>query len=95
MKKYLIAAAVVAASLSAQAKDIVDTAVSAGNFKTLATALQAAIGCVRITSAMPATPSARNTTVGIGSSSGVRTAWTRAHYQFDRCRKKRRCTTWQ
>jgi uncharacterized surface protein with fasciclin (FAS1) repeats len=42
MKKYLIAAAVVAASLSAQAKDIVDTAVSAGNFKTLATALQAA-----------------------------------------------------
>ncbi len=42
MKKYLIAAAVVAASLSAHAKDIVDTAVSAGNFKTLATALQAA-----------------------------------------------------
>jgi uncharacterized surface protein with fasciclin (FAS1) repeats len=42
MKKYLVAAAVVAASLSAQAKDIVDTAVAAGNFKTLATALQAA-----------------------------------------------------
>jgi uncharacterized surface protein with fasciclin (FAS1) repeats len=42
MKKYLVAAAVVAASLSAHAKDIVDTAVSAGNFKTLATALQAA-----------------------------------------------------
>jgi uncharacterized surface protein with fasciclin (FAS1) repeats len=42
MKKFLIAAAVVAASISAQAKDIVDTAVSAGNFKTLATALQAA-----------------------------------------------------
>jgi uncharacterized surface protein with fasciclin (FAS1) repeats len=42
MKKFLIAAAVVAASISAQAKDIVDTAVSAGNFKTLAAALQAA-----------------------------------------------------
>jgi len=42
MKKFLIAAAVVAASISAQAKDIVDTAVSAGNFKTLATALTAA-----------------------------------------------------
>jgi uncharacterized surface protein with fasciclin (FAS1) repeats len=42
MKKFLIGAAVVAASLTAQAKDIVDTAVAAGNFKTLATALQAA-----------------------------------------------------
>jgi len=42
MKKLLIAAAVAAASFAAQAKDIVDTAVSAGQFKTLATALQAA-----------------------------------------------------
>jgi uncharacterized surface protein with fasciclin (FAS1) repeats len=42
MKKFLIAAAVAAASLSVQAKDIVDTAVAAGNFKTLATALTAA-----------------------------------------------------
>jgi uncharacterized surface protein with fasciclin (FAS1) repeats len=42
MKKLLIAAAVAAASMAAQAKDIVDTAVAAGNFKTLATALQAA-----------------------------------------------------
>ena len=42
MKKLLIAAAVAAASLSVQAKDIVDTAVAAGNFKTLATALTAA-----------------------------------------------------
>ena len=43
MKKHLIAATVIAlASLSAQAADIVDTAVAAGNFKTLATALKAA-----------------------------------------------------
>ena len=43
MKKHLLAAAVIAlASLSAQAADIVDTAIAAGNFKTLATALTAA-----------------------------------------------------
>jgi uncharacterized surface protein with fasciclin (FAS1) repeats len=39
MKKFLIAASLVAASVAAQAKDVVDTAVAAGNFKTLATAL--------------------------------------------------------
>jgi uncharacterized surface protein with fasciclin (FAS1) repeats len=42
MKKILAVAALAAASVSAQAKDIVDTAVAAGNFKSLATALQAA-----------------------------------------------------
>lgn len=43
MKKSLIAAAIALAALSsAHAKDIVDTAVAAGSFKTLATALQAA-----------------------------------------------------
>ncbi|MBK9361648.1 MAG: fasciclin domain-containing protein [Rubrivivax sp.] len=42
MKKLMIAAAVAATSFAAQAKDIVDTAVAAGQFKTLATALQAA-----------------------------------------------------
>jgi uncharacterized surface protein with fasciclin (FAS1) repeats len=43
MKKTLIAAALAfGVSLAAQAKDIVDTAVAAGEFKTLATALQAA-----------------------------------------------------
>ena len=42
MKKLFIATALAAASLVAQAKDIVDTAVAAGSFKTLATALQAA-----------------------------------------------------
>ena len=42
MRKLLIAAAVSAASLSVQAKDIVDTAVSAGQFDTLVTAVQAA-----------------------------------------------------
>ena len=42
MKKILIAGAVALAAFSAQAKDIVDTAVAAGNFKTLVTALQAA-----------------------------------------------------
>ena len=41
--KFVVAAVVIAGStLAAQAKDIVDTAVAAGNFKTLATALQAA-----------------------------------------------------
>jgi uncharacterized surface protein with fasciclin (FAS1) repeats len=43
MKKSLIAAAIALSALgSAHAKDIVDTAVAAGSFKTLATALQAA-----------------------------------------------------
>ena len=42
MKKLLIAATLAAASLAVQAKDIVDTAVAAGSFKTLAAALQAA-----------------------------------------------------
>jgi uncharacterized surface protein with fasciclin (FAS1) repeats len=43
MKKTLLALAVtVGMSSAAFAKDIVDTAVAAGNFKTLATALQAA-----------------------------------------------------
>ena len=42
MKKNLIAIALGAAAVAAQAKDIVDTAVAAGTFKTLATALQAA-----------------------------------------------------
>ena len=42
MKKILIAATIGAAAFAAQAKDIVDTAVAAGNFGTLATALQAA-----------------------------------------------------
>ena len=43
MKKHFLAASVIAlASLSAQAADIVDTAVAAGNFKTLVTALNAA-----------------------------------------------------
>ncbi len=43
MKKNFLAAAVIAlASLSAQAADIVDTAVKAGNFKTLVTAIRAA-----------------------------------------------------
>jgi len=42
MKKLFIVSALTAAALSVQAKDIVDTAVSDGNFKTLATALQAA-----------------------------------------------------
>ena len=42
MKKILIAGAIALAAFSAQAKDIVDTAVAAGNFKTLVTALQAA-----------------------------------------------------
>jgi uncharacterized surface protein with fasciclin (FAS1) repeats len=42
MKKIVIALAIGASTLAVQAKDIVDTAVAAGTFKTLATALQAA-----------------------------------------------------
>ena len=42
MKKLLIAGAIALAAISAQAKDIVDTAVGAGNFNTLVTALKAA-----------------------------------------------------
>ncbi len=42
MKKLLIATTLVSLGVVAQAKDIVDTAVSAGSFKTLATALEAA-----------------------------------------------------
>lgn len=42
MKKLLVLSALVSAAFAAQAKDIVDTAVANGNFKTLATALQAA-----------------------------------------------------
>ncbi len=42
MKKVLIASLLALGTLSAQAADIVDTAVSAGSFKTLVTAVQAA-----------------------------------------------------
>ena len=42
MKKAILLAAVAFAAASAQAKDIVDTAVAAGQFNTLATALQKA-----------------------------------------------------
>jgi len=42
MRKLMIAAALAAASLTVQARDIVDTAVAAGNFTTLVTALRAA-----------------------------------------------------
>ncbi len=42
MKKLFIVAALAASAFAVQAKDIVDTAVAAGSFKTLATALQAA-----------------------------------------------------
>lgn len=43
MKKSILAAAIaITAAFSAQAKDIVDTAVGAGNFKTLASALTVA-----------------------------------------------------
>ncbi len=42
MKKLILSVALAAAALGAQAADIVDTAVAAGSFKTLATALQAA-----------------------------------------------------
>lgn len=39
MKKFILAAALAATGFAVQAKDIVDTAVAAGSFKTLATAL--------------------------------------------------------
>jgi uncharacterized surface protein with fasciclin (FAS1) repeats len=42
MKKFIAFTAISLAALTAQAKDIVDTAVGAGNFKTLAAALTAA-----------------------------------------------------
>ena len=42
MKKFITISSMVLAAVSAQAKDIVDTAVDAGQFKTLAAALQAA-----------------------------------------------------
>lgn len=42
MKKTIVAAALALGAMGAQAKDIVDTAVAAGDFKTLATALQKA-----------------------------------------------------
>jgi uncharacterized surface protein with fasciclin (FAS1) repeats len=42
MKKAILITALAFAAVSAQAKDIVDTAVSAGQFNTLATALQKA-----------------------------------------------------
>jgi uncharacterized surface protein with fasciclin (FAS1) repeats len=42
MKKLFVISALTLAALSAQAKDIVDTAVGAGTFNTLATALKAA-----------------------------------------------------
>jgi uncharacterized surface protein with fasciclin (FAS1) repeats len=42
MKKYLTIGALALASFAVQAKDIVDTAVAAGEFKTLATALEKA-----------------------------------------------------
>ena len=42
MKKYVMVAVLSLAAAAVQAKDIVDTAVAAGNFKTLATALSAA-----------------------------------------------------
>ena len=42
MKKLLLVAALATTVFAAQAKDIVDTAVAAGNFQTLAAALQAA-----------------------------------------------------
>ncbi len=42
MKKLMIAAALAASALAVQAKDIVDVAVGAGNFKTLVAAVQAA-----------------------------------------------------
>jgi uncharacterized surface protein with fasciclin (FAS1) repeats len=41
-KSFFVALFMSVAAIAVQAKDIVDTAVSAGNFKTLATALQAA-----------------------------------------------------
>lgn len=42
MKRFVIAAAMACAAIAVQAKDIVDTAVGAGTFNTLATALKAA-----------------------------------------------------
>ena len=42
MKKLFVISALSLAALSAQAKDIVDTAIGAGTFKTLVTAVQAA-----------------------------------------------------
>jgi uncharacterized surface protein with fasciclin (FAS1) repeats len=42
MKKFIAITSLAFVALSVQAKDIVDTAVDAGQFKTLATALQAA-----------------------------------------------------
>ncbi len=42
MKKLILSTALAVAALGAQAKDIVDTAIAAGNFKTLVTAVQAA-----------------------------------------------------
>jgi uncharacterized surface protein with fasciclin (FAS1) repeats len=42
MKKFVALVTLASAALAAQAKDIVDTAVSAGQFNTLATALQKA-----------------------------------------------------
>lgn len=42
MKKTILVAALAFSALSVQAKDIVDTAVAAGEFKTLATALEKA-----------------------------------------------------
>ena len=42
MKKLLLVSALALCAVTVQAKDIVDTAVAAGNFKTLATALTAA-----------------------------------------------------
>jgi uncharacterized surface protein with fasciclin (FAS1) repeats len=42
LKSVITGLAIAGATLAVQAKDIVDTAVAAGNFKTLATALQAA-----------------------------------------------------
>ena len=42
LKSVAAGLAIAGATLAVQAKDIVDTAVAAGNFKTLATALQAA-----------------------------------------------------
>ena len=42
MKKWIVTLGLVASTFAVQAKDIVDTAVSAGSFKTLVTAVQAA-----------------------------------------------------
>jgi uncharacterized surface protein with fasciclin (FAS1) repeats len=42
MRKFIVSAVLAAAAVGAHAKDIVETAVAAGNFTTLAAALQAA-----------------------------------------------------